>query len=46
MISENRQNVEVVGVDYDVLMQYMKRQSPVIKDLDGRIQISNPCMSN
>ncbi|XP_046972192.1 apyrase-like [Vanessa cardui] len=46
MISNNRQNVEVIGVDYDVVMQYMRRQAPVIKDLDGRVQISNPCIRN
>ncbi|CAH0731750.1 unnamed protein product, partial [Brenthis ino] len=46
MISENRRNVEVVGVDNVVLMQYLRRQSPLIKDLDGRIQISNPCIAN
>ncbi|XP_050355013.1 apyrase-like isoform X1 [Nymphalis io] len=46
MISNNRQNIEVIGVDYDVVMQYMRRQAPVIKDLDGRIQISDPCIRN
>ncbi|XP_047537492.1 apyrase-like isoform X1 [Vanessa atalanta] len=46
MISNNRQNIEVIGVDYDVVMQYMRRQAPVIKDLDGRVQISDPCIRN
>ncbi|CAH2095511.1 unnamed protein product [Euphydryas editha] len=46
MISNNRQNVEVIGVDYDVVMNYMNRQAPILKDLDGRIQITDACMSN
>ncbi|XP_030032452.1 apyrase isoform X1 [Manduca sexta] len=44
MISENRRNVEVIGVDYDILMQYIRRQSPVFVDVDGRAHIDNPCI--
>ncbi|CAK1594067.1 unnamed protein product [Parnassius mnemosyne] len=43
MIADNRRNVEVVGVDYDVLMRYIQKQSPVFIDVDGRIQIEDPC---
>ncbi|KAJ8709301.1 hypothetical protein PYW07_009127 [Mythimna separata] len=45
MISENRKNVEVLGVDYDLLMEYIRHQSPIIVDTDGRITISNACQS-
>ncbi|XP_049885609.1 apyrase isoform X1 [Pectinophora gossypiella] len=45
MLSENRVNVEVVGVDYDVLMTYIAKQSPVFRDNDGRIEITNPCQN-
>ncbi|XP_060805981.1 apyrase [Amyelois transitella] len=44
MISENRRNIEGVGRDYDILMQYIQRQSPVFSEVDGRIHIDNPCM--
>lgn len=44
MISNNRQNVEVIGVDYDVVMNYMKHQAIIVKDVDGRIQITDPCI--
>ncbi|GBP15284.1 hypothetical protein EVAR_92277_1 [Eumeta japonica] len=44
MISENRRNVEDVGIDYEVLQNYMARMSPILSDVDGRIQISNPCL--
>ncbi|XP_047995418.1 apyrase-like [Leguminivora glycinivorella] len=43
MISENRFDVEVIGVDYDVIQDYIQHQSPIFKDLDGRVEISNPC---
>lgn len=43
MISENRFDVEVIGVDYDVLQDYIRHQSPIFKDVDGRVEISNPC---
>ncbi|GBP15298.1 5'-nucleotidase [Eumeta japonica] len=44
MISENRRNVEDVGIDYEVLQNYMARMSPILSDVDGRMQISNPCL--
>ncbi|KAJ8711859.1 hypothetical protein PYW08_008813 [Mythimna loreyi] len=43
MISENRKNIEVLGVDYDILMKYIRHQSPVFVDTDGRITITNAC---
>ncbi|XP_063832432.1 apyrase-like isoform X2 [Ostrinia nubilalis] len=43
MISENRRDVNVLGVDYDVLMQYIRQQSPVFAEVDGRISIENAC---
>ncbi|XP_072933664.1 apyrase-like [Epargyreus clarus] len=43
MISDNRVNVTVVGVDYDILMTYIRRQTPVFSEVDGRILILNPC---
>ncbi|XP_023943065.2 apyrase [Bicyclus anynana] len=46
MIANNRQNVEALGVDYEVLMEYVRQQSPIIKDLDGRIVITDPCLPN
>ncbi|XP_045779141.1 apyrase-like [Maniola jurtina] len=46
MISNNRENVEVLGVDYEILMNYVRQQSPIIKDLDGRLAISDPCLQN
>ncbi|XP_013184145.2 apyrase [Amyelois transitella] len=39
MLSENRENMLNLEVDYVYLQQYMRRQRTVIKDLDGRIQI-------
>ncbi|XP_053615752.1 apyrase-like isoform X2 [Plodia interpunctella] len=45
MISENRRNVDVVGVDYDILMRYIERLAPVFSEVDGRIHIDNPCLS-
>ncbi|KAM3962077.1 apyrase-like [Aphomia sociella] len=44
MISNNRLNVEVIGVDYVILMDYISRHTPVFSDIDGRIHIDNPCM--
>ncbi|KPJ12888.1 5'-nucleotidase [Papilio machaon] len=44
MISENRRNVEVVGVDYDVLVRYIEKVSPIFIDVDRRIQIEQPCV--
>ncbi|XP_049693559.2 apyrase isoform X2 [Helicoverpa armigera] len=46
MISENRDNVTVLGVDYEVLMNYIRHQSPVFAETDGRMTISNPCTEN
>ncbi|XP_061379914.1 apyrase-like [Danaus plexippus] len=46
MMSNNRQNVEVLGVDYDLLSRYVRHQSPIMKDLDGRILIKDPCLEN
>ncbi|KAI8437482.1 hypothetical protein MSG28_011801 [Choristoneura fumiferana] len=46
MISDNRFDVEVIGVDYDLLMQYIRHQTPVFVDESGRIQISNPCLED
>ncbi|XP_034835926.1 apyrase [Maniola hyperantus] len=46
MISNNRENVEVLGVDFEILMKYVRQQSPIIQDLDGRIMISDPCLEN
>ncbi|KAJ2954876.1 hypothetical protein O0L34_g3197 [Tuta absoluta] len=45
MISENRSEPDVIGVDYDVLMRYIQKQSPVFIDQDGRVQITDPCMT-
>ncbi|KAG6443014.1 hypothetical protein O3G_MSEX002678 [Manduca sexta] len=39
MLSENRENLENLEVDYVMLQRYMRRQGVVTKDLDGRIQI-------
>ncbi|KAJ0172127.1 hypothetical protein K1T71_012100 [Dendrolimus kikuchii] len=44
MISDNRINVEVVGVDYDILMRYIRLQSPIFAENDGRIQIEDACL--
>ncbi|XP_072933663.1 apyrase-like [Epargyreus clarus] len=43
VISDNRVNVTVVGVDYDILMTYIRHQTPVFSEVDGRIQIQSPC---
>ncbi|CAG5044109.1 unnamed protein product [Parnassius apollo] len=39
MLSENRENVENLGVDYVLLQHHMRKQGTVIQDLDGRIEI-------
>uniref|UniRef100_A0A2A4JW25 5'-Nucleotidase C-terminal domain-containing protein n=1 Tax=Heliothis virescens TaxID=7102 RepID=A0A2A4JW25_HELVI len=39
VLSDNRENLEVLDVDYELLQKYMRRQGVVVKDLDGRIQI-------
>ncbi|XP_004928875.1 apyrase [Bombyx mori] len=39
MLSNNRENLENLDVDYVVLQRYMRRQQTVLQDLDGRIQI-------
>lgn len=39
MLSENRENLEVLELDYVLLQRYMRRQGTVLKDLDGRIQV-------
>ncbi|CAH0402434.1 unnamed protein product [Chilo suppressalis] len=44
MISNNRRNVTDIGLDYEVVMDYFARQSPVFIDVDGRIQITDPCI--
>ncbi|XP_052756858.1 apyrase isoform X2 [Galleria mellonella] len=44
MVANNRMNIEVIGVDYVVLMDYIARHTPVYSEVDGRIQIDNPCM--
>ncbi|XP_059051895.1 apyrase-like [Achroia grisella] len=44
MVSDNRINVEVVGLDYDILANYISRTSPLFSEVDGRIQIDNPCI--
>ncbi|CAK1545464.1 unnamed protein product [Leptosia nina] len=43
MVSQNRGPSEVIGVDSDVFMRYLERELPVIRDLDGRVQITDPC---
>ncbi|CAG9793356.1 unnamed protein product [Diatraea saccharalis] len=44
MISNNRRNVIEVGLDYEVVKNYFEHQSPVFVDIDGRMQISDPCI--
>ncbi|XP_049879114.1 apyrase-like [Pectinophora gossypiella] len=39
MLSENRENMEVLDVDYVMLQRHMRRQQVVAQGLDGRIQI-------
>ncbi|CAH0678029.1 unnamed protein product [Spodoptera exigua] len=43
MISENRKNIEVLGVDYDVLSSYISQQSPVFAENEGRLTFNNFC---
>ncbi|CAH0678027.1 unnamed protein product [Spodoptera exigua] len=43
MISENRKNIEVLGVDYDVLSSYIRHQSPVFAENEGRLTFNNFC---
>lgn len=44
MIADNRINVEVIGVDYDILIRYIRMQTPVFAESFGRIQIDNACL--
>lgn len=44
MISENKRNVQVIGVDYAILVDYIEKNSPLVNAVDGRIQISNACV--
>ncbi|KAJ8709302.1 hypothetical protein PYW07_009128 [Mythimna separata] len=44
MISENRKNVVVLERDYAILQDYIKHQTPVFADTNGRMTISNPCI--
>ncbi|KPJ20777.1 5'-nucleotidase [Papilio xuthus] len=39
MLSENRENVENLDVDYVMLQRHMRKQRNVIQDHDGRIQV-------
>ncbi|CAH2986250.1 unnamed protein product [Chilo suppressalis] len=39
MLSDNRENLDTLPVDYVILQQYMRAQQVVTKDLDGRITI-------
>ncbi|CAH2052156.1 unnamed protein product, partial [Iphiclides podalirius] len=39
MLSQNRENLENLEVDYVMLQRHMRKQANVIQDLDGRIQI-------
>ncbi|XP_050556281.1 apyrase-like [Spodoptera frugiperda] len=43
MISENRKNIEVLGVDYDILSSYIEHQSPVFAQTEGRVTYNNFC---
>ncbi|XP_063896930.1 apyrase [Helicoverpa armigera] len=44
MIAENRKNIEVLGVDYDILLDYIRLHSPVFAENDGRMTVHNPCL--
>ncbi|XP_050679295.1 apyrase isoform X2 [Leptidea sinapis] len=46
MVSENKGPSDVIGVDNTVFQDYLERRIPVIRDLDGRIQINEPCLPN
>ncbi|KAL4712357.1 hypothetical protein ACJJTC_001518 [Scirpophaga incertulas] len=39
MLSEHRENLQTLQVDYVVLQQYLRKQQVIMKDLDGRIQV-------
>ncbi|XP_068623676.1 apyrase-like [Battus philenor] len=39
MLSQNRQNLENLEVDYVMLQRFMRKQGFVVQDIDGRIQI-------
>ncbi|XP_022816831.1 apyrase-like [Spodoptera litura] len=43
MISDNRKNIEVLGVDYDILSSYVGHQSPVFAENEGRLIFNNFC---
>ncbi|KAF9808321.1 hypothetical protein SFRURICE_008374 [Spodoptera frugiperda] len=44
MVSNNRKNVEDVGMDYEIIKKYLEQYAPVYAERDGRMQISNPCI--
>ncbi|XP_063541299.1 apyrase-like isoform X1 [Cydia strobilella] len=39
MLSENRENLENLQLDYVMLQQFLRHQGAVLRDLDGRIEI-------
>lgn len=39
MLSENRENLENLRLDYVMLQDYIRQQGAVLQDLDGRIEI-------
>ncbi|CAG9559138.1 unnamed protein product [Danaus chrysippus] len=39
MLSENRENLVNLEVDYVMIQRYLRKQGSVVKDLDGRIKI-------
>ncbi|OWR54937.1 putative apyrase [Danaus plexippus plexippus] len=39
MLSENRENLVNLEIDYVMIQRYLRKQGSVVKDLDGRIQI-------
>ncbi|XP_045518128.1 apyrase-like [Pieris brassicae] len=45
MISKNRGPREIIGIDSEVFIRYLERELPVIRDLDGRIHITDPCQN-
>ncbi|XP_035453240.2 apyrase-like isoform X2 [Spodoptera frugiperda] len=44
MVSNNRKNVEDIGMDYEIIKKYLEQYAPVYAERDGRMQISNPCI--
>ncbi|XP_045504019.1 apyrase-like [Colias croceus] len=46
MVSEHRGPSVTLGIDSDVFLAYLEREMPVIRDLDGRLQIKDPCLPN